>query len=369
MADTIEAIALKASVLAAQELATSNHANPMSETEEESDDHDDELVSGGSEYYSSSEDYTSSSSYLSSGDESKFIFLVSKASQLKAAELKPTITNKPSGTTMKRRSTSMTALEEEMSTMEVAALLNQARLCDAKHQTKAMRRSSFSSTRSSLSADPSFKSPPSNAVKHIQGQSQGSELLRNSAVNPSDLYNDILVSGGYTPRTIPCEDVNGFFLGITSDRLNSYSKDIIGAITSSDMNFLRMAHNDLNRNMNCCNRFGESVLHTACRRGLLEVVKFLINEAKVDVRVRDDYGRTPAHDACWQAEPNMELIEIILNQYPDLLLITDKRGFTPLQYVRKDQWPAWVELFKKNQFLPKRLLHADDSKNFIAVST
>jgi ankyrin repeat protein len=260
----------------------------------------------------------------------------------------------------------MTMLKEEMSTMQVAALLNQARLCDAKNQTKTMRRSSISGTRSSFSADASLKSQPPTSVNHIQGQSQASEV-GNSAVSPTILYNDILVSAGFTPHTIACADVKGFFLRITSDRLNCYSKDIIGAITSSDLNFLRMAHTDLNRNMNCCNRFGETVLHTACRLGQLEVVKFLVNEAKVDVRVRDDYGRTPAHDACWQAEPNMELIEIIVNQCPDLLLVTDKRGFTPLQYVRKAQWPAWAEVFKKNQFLPKRLWHAGDS-NLIAVS-
>jgi len=62
-------------------------------------------------------------------------------------------------------------------------------------------------------------------------------------------------------------------------------------------------------NLQCANRFGESLIHMACRRSHRDVVSFLVNEAGVSLRVRDDYGRTPFHDACWRPELDLELIQ------------------------------------------------------------
>merc|ERR1712154_754735 len=85
----------------------------------------------------------------------------------------------------------------------------------------------------------------------------------------------------------------------------------------------------------------ESVVHTACRRGAAEVLRFFMDEAGVSVRVKCDCGRTPLHDACWTHRPNFELIKMLITECPDLLIITDNRNFTPLQYVRQEQYPEW----------------------------
>ena len=53
------------------------------------------------------------------------------------------------------------------------------------------------------------------------------------------------------------------------------------------------------KTLQCCNRFGESAIHMACRHDLTDVVKFSIEEVGSILRVRDDYGRTPLHDAFW----------------------------------------------------------------------
>ena len=39
-----------------------------------------------------------------------------------------------------------------------------------------------------------------------------------------------------------------------------------------------------------CNRFGESLLHLACRKALVKVVEFLVNEVEVPVREKYDIG-------------------------------------------------------------------------------
>ena len=81
------------------------------------------------------------------------------------------------------------------------------------------------------------------------------------------------------------------------------------------------------KTLQCCNRFGESVIHMACRHGLTDVVKFLIEEVGLTFRVRDDYGRMPLYDA-------FLTVELLLKKEPDVLLMSNNRGHCPLEYIR-----------------------------------
>ena len=144
--------------------------------------------------------------------------------------------------------------------------------------------------------------------------------------------------------------MNGFFSEYTSDELGSYDTDVLIAIRTRDVEKLRELHNG-GRPLKCSNNFGESLLHMACRRGFVEVVTFLIHEAKVPVRLRDDYGRTILHDAAWNCEPNFELIQLILTECPDLLFMRDRRGHTPIAYARKSHWAAWNTFLKQHPTL------------------
>jgi len=98
-----------------------------------------------------------------------------------------------------------------------------------------------------------------------------------------------------------------------------------------------------------CNKHGEGVLHLACRRGLRDAVHYFVREKGVTLRVRDDYGRTPLHDACWTNDPDFELIRFIVAREPDLFRIADARGFTPLAYAPKEHWQDWYRFLDDNQ--------------------
>jgi len=135
---------------------------------------------------------------------------------------------------------------------------------------------------------------------------------------------------------------SSFFLEITPDSISSYTNEVVRAINDSDIKTLKQ------HNLQCCNRFGESGLHLACRRGLLSVVNFMISD-NVCVRRRDDSGRTPLHDACWNAIPNFQIMELLINKDPALLFLADKRGFTPLQYARKEHWSLWRQFLFDNR--------------------
>ena len=141
--------------------------------------------------------------------------------------------------------------------------------------------------------------------------------------------------------TTPSLSLDNFFFSPTDASIAGYETNLIAAVRANDIATMRNDYLRQNKTLDCCNRFGESILHTACRRGATDMVRFLVEEAGVNVRVRDDYGRTALHDAFWTREPETALVTILLRACPDLLYLTDKRGFTPLAYVRKNHHAVW----------------------------
>jgi len=136
----------------------------------------------------------------------------------------------------------------------------------------------------------------------------------------------------------------------TPEQIAAYTNVVITAVRSSDIEALRTIHLS-GQSLRCCNRFGESLLHVACRRSTVDVVAFLLNEAKVSPRIKDDYGRTPLHDAVWRASPEVDIVELILNVEPRLAFVEDVRGHKPFQYARKEHWGCWRQFLVENKDL------------------
>ncbi|KAL3943505.1 MAG: hypothetical protein SGBAC_002430 [Bacillariaceae sp.] len=106
---------------------------------------------------------------------------------------------------------------------------------------------------------------------------------------------------------------------------------------------------------NACNKFGESVVHSVCRRGEAEKLQILLDH-NCSIQVSDDYGRTPLHDACWQSDnPDFDTVRILLAIDRDLMFMTDIRGSTALTYVKKENQEAWISFLKKemDHYWPK----------------
>ena len=165
--------------------------------------------------------------------------------------------------------------------------------------------------------------------------------------SPQEYLIEIIKNRGIDVQIQDSLHVQGFFSEYTEEEVSAYNADVINAIRNQDVAKLREFH-ESGRPLKCSNSFGESLIHMACRRGFYDVVSFLIREAKVPVRVRDDYGRTILHDAAWACEPNFELLELILTECPDLLYMRDRRGDTPISYARKSHWHAWKKFLLHN---------------------
>ena len=171
-------------------------------------------------------------------------------------------------------------------------------------------------------------------------------------VSPQEHLISVLKSQGVEATVHSYNALTDFFEDTKQSEIDAYDFDVLKAIRELDLEQLRHFHRQ-GRPLKCSNRFGESLLHMACRKGLVPVVQFLVHDAGVPLRVVDDMGRSPLHDAFWTTEPNFELIDLIIKECPDLLLISDKRGHTPLSYARQHHWNIWIKYLDDRSTLLK----------------
>jgi hypothetical protein len=173
-------------------------------------------------------------------------------------------------------------------------------------------------------------------------------------VHPNEFLTKFLQAKKLQPRNVSYREMENFFLEITPERL-AYDMDLVRAIRNEDIETLQEMSQ--HRNLECCNKFGESIVHTACRRQSARVLQFLLDK-KVDIRVACEMGRNPLHDTCWTTDINFDVVKLLLEVCPDFLYICDNRNLTPLSYISsQEQWLAWNHFLLKNQelLLPKYL--------------
>eukprot|EP01083_Nonionella_stella_P285443 971579_1 len=182
---------------------------------------------------------------------------------------------------------------------------------------------------------PSQTSLP-NKEKTLENAESYEPIAKKRLISPHDYLLDICQ--GTVKASL---SMQSFFHEYTETEKDSYDNEVCKAVRSLNLDEIKTMHSQ-GRTFQCSNRFGESLIHMACRRGSSEVVNFLVEEAGVSIKCCDDFGRTPFHDACWSSIPNFDLIELLIEICPSMLLMCDKRGHTPLQYTRREHWATWV---------------------------
>lgn len=170
-----------------------------------------------------------------------------------------------------------------------------------------------------------------------------------SVLKPKETLVKVLSEEGIQVDYRKSTDIPDFFVPCC---VTSHSLDLMNAIRQNDVSTVRSHHN-AGKSLQCGNKFGETIVHAAARRGNTEVLKFMVEIAGVSVRVCCDGGRTPLHDACWTGHPDFGTIRFLLEQCPDFLLLQDKRNFTPLDFIPKEAHPVWNDFLKANRDLIK----------------
>lgn len=157
-----------------------------------------------------------------------------------------------------------------------------------------------------------------------------------------------------------------YFKPVTEAQQAAYTMEVLTPARENDVKTLKeLVAAKGPQVVNCVNRFGESLLNLACRRGFTEVAEFLLSdEINLDVRLKDDFGRTPLHDACWHPKPQEDICGWLIKRDPSLLLVTDKRGNTPFMYARAEDFPTWRQFLFDNRDSLQLLTEPSTLKQF-----
>lgn len=189
-----------------------------------------------------------------------------------------------------------------------------------------------------------------------------------AGTHPEDCLHDILRRRGYSTEMAVMKETM-FHRSPEPDQVSAYDKAILSAVLDEDegaLERMRLA----GRRMDACNRFGDSVLHMACRRGRAVALRFLLRATgSAGVMLSDDFGRTVMHDACWTATPRFDVASAVLDADRRLLRTLDSRGSSPLQYVPRDQWPLWCAFFesRKEVYWPQLEAGVEDTAGIIPL--
>ncbi|KAG7373482.1 ankyrin repeat domain protein [Nitzschia inconspicua] len=202
---------------------------------------------------------------------------------------------------------------------------------------------------SSSSKNNSFSSTSSSSSYNATSKTLSS-LVDQPAVKVPALSPAQYLKQAFREWDIPIESTRdqSNFLQVTPERIQAYDRDVLGLVRNQDLKGLQVRL-EQGKLLNACNNFGESLLHLACRKGLTQVVEFLVRTAKLSCLVHDDYGRTIWHDACWTVRPEWTLVEFLLEKAPFLLKMSDVRGHIPVDYVPKSDWAVWVSFLEQHR--------------------
>ena len=114
-------------------------------------------------------------------------------------------------------------------------------------------------------------------------------------VKPEEFLKTIIEESGLSHESLNADPKS--FLSIEKQQHPSYPIAALAA-RNEDVDLLRKLHVEGHK-LQCSNKFGESIIHIICRRRRDDILDFLVSEVGVSLRVRDDLGRTPFHDAAW----------------------------------------------------------------------
>ena len=200
-----------------------------------------------------------------------------------------------------------------------------------------------------LPHDGSSKKPP--AVRRRQG-------AKSSRVeSPQDVLERMLSLRGYASPgnvrslRIKAEDAS-YDMTPSPLQLASFGTEVVRAVHHSDVPKLSELLS-MGLSPNPCNQFRDSIVDLVCKRNNAPIFRCLL-EHGCDLRICDGFGRTPLHHCCWAAEFCPSIATMILQADPQQILMEDKRGQTPLEYVRAEQAAGWIEFLEDNanQFFP-----------------
>lgn len=138
---------------------------------------------------------------------------------------------------------------------------------------------------------------------------------------------------------------NRYFQPMNPTDIGTMSTELERAISSKKLKRLQRLH-EKGVSMTARNKQGETVVHLVCRHGCAEMLIYLIQQAKVSVRVRDSSGKTALHEVAWSPNFNPSIAMMLVSDSPELLWAPDTRGFLALDYVPRRTMSDWYDFLE-----------------------
>jgi hypothetical protein len=146
------------------------------------------------------------------------------------------------------------------------------------------------------------------------------------------------------PARIKADDV-GYDAVPSGLQLASFGTHLVRAVHTSDPELLSELL-ECGLSPNPCNQFRDSIVDLVCKRANDSIFKCLL-EHGCDLQVVDGFGRTPLHHASWASSFCRPIVESIMDIDPIQFFIEDKHGQTPLEYVRVELYPDWIDFLQE----------------------
>ena len=188
------------------------------------------------------------------------------------------------------------------------------------------------------------------SVVHIQSEPMTMKDLTDDCPNsPSEYVQLMLERNGFLTAVEPfSREEMSYFEPYQESHM---PRELVRMVTENDVSSIDLLHQTSPHFLRLKNLFGESLLHLACRWGLTDMVRYLVDTANLPLNVRNSWGRTPLHEACMSIHPNFEVIELILERAPELILFLDNRGHNAFTCIREVHWEAYIQFLSENRHL------------------
>jgi len=182
-------------------------------------------------------------------------------------------------------------------------------------------------------------------------------------VKPRDHFLKILRNENAVAPMVKYDQLDDFLLPVTDQDKAAFDMALVGAVRDQDLVKVKELQAQ-GHPLQARSHTGESLLNVCARRGTPEMLRYMLRQEGVSARTCCDYGRTPLHDAAWSADAkSLEMMKILIQECPDMLLILDKRGYMPLDYIPKERWPHCCSFLDKHKdmIMPTGVLFEEPS--------
>lgn len=167
-----------------------------------------------------------------------------------------------------------------------------------------------------------------------------------SGVSPQSKLDELFQKAGiFEVRRVKADEAE-YEVVPSALQLASFGTRVVKAVHTSDEKALSELL-ECGLSPNPCNQFRDSILDLVCKRGNVAIFECLIKHG-TDLQTMDGFGRTPLHHCCWASSFCRPIVDAILERDPMQLVIEDKRGQTPLEYVRADLASDWIQYLESN---------------------